>query len=182
MSLDTKTDRGWIQLSNGKPFWPLDPQMEDLEIEPIAHALSNQCRFTGHSKFFYSIAQHSLQMSYFDQTKKHGLKLLLHDASEAFLTDVSSPVKHHPSFWFYRQAEDRIQTMIYEKFTGDPIPPWGLEIFDEIMLATEARDLLSPLHPDWKFKQSPVPEKIPILSSTESYSCFMARYETLSSF
>lgn len=49
-------DGDWIQTYTNKQFWPLDPRPEDVCIEDIAHALSLQCRFTGHVREFYSTA------------------------------------------------------------------------------------------------------------------------------
>ncbi|MEM9221073.1 MAG: metal-dependent phosphohydrolase [Pseudomonadota bacterium] len=86
-------DRGpWIQTHTGVAFHILDPQPEDIAIEDIAHALSNTCRFVGHTNKFYSVAQHSVIIS--DHLPQH-LKLagLLHDASEAYLNDFARPFK-----------------------------------------------------------------------------------------
>ena len=52
--------KGWIQTFTGKRMYPLDPKPEDICIEDIAHALSNICRFTGHTKKFYSVGEHSI--------------------------------------------------------------------------------------------------------------------------
>ena len=55
----------WIQVYTGGQFWPLDPRPEEIHIEDIAHALALTCRFTGHCREFYSVAQHSLLVSYY---------------------------------------------------------------------------------------------------------------------
>src|SRR5689334_10911717 len=75
---------------SGEPFWPLDPQPEDIRIVDIAHALSLQCRFNGHTKFHYSVAQHSLIMS-FNVPLQFALEALLHDAAEAYIGDLIRP-------------------------------------------------------------------------------------------
>ena len=53
----------WMQIFTGKKFWPLDPKSEEVDIKDIAHSLAFQCRFNGHSNYFYSIAQHSVIVS-----------------------------------------------------------------------------------------------------------------------
>ena len=73
----------WIQTYSGKKFW-LDPPMWDqIDIIDIAHALSMTCRYGGHSKFFYSVAQHCCLMSRL-VPKRLALAALLHDAVEAY--------------------------------------------------------------------------------------------------
>jgi len=53
----------WIQMNNGKPFWPLDPRLSEITLEDIARSLSMQCRWNGHCKEFYSVAQHCVLVS-----------------------------------------------------------------------------------------------------------------------
>lgn len=114
---ETPTRTDWIQTYTGKKFFPLDPDPELICIEDIAHSLAMQCRYNGHTRRFYSVAQHSviLASKFF---KSHDLRFaaLLHDASEAYLSDVPLPIKHLPQFTFYREAEDRLQRMIFAKF------------------------------------------------------------------
>ena len=54
---------GSITTYSGNLFWPLLPNPADVRIEDIAHALSNQCRFAGHSHTFYSVAEHCVRVS-----------------------------------------------------------------------------------------------------------------------
>jgi 5'-deoxynucleotidase YfbR-like HD superfamily hydrolase len=94
----------WIQTYTGKAFELLDPKPEQIDIVDIAHALSNLCRFTGHSKQHYSVAQHSCLVATITERmwwEEHGspcpppvlLAALLHDAPEAYVGDVSTPLK-----------------------------------------------------------------------------------------
>lgn len=86
---------------------------KDICIEDIAHALSMQPRFGGHLKEFYSVAQHSFKC-YQLVSKQHKLAALLHDASEAYLIDIPSPVKRLiPG---YKEIEDRVMKSIAEKY------------------------------------------------------------------
>lgn len=93
---------------------PVDPNQ--IDIEDIAHALSHVCRFAGHTSRFYSVAQHSLMVSYkIPGTSREKLAALLHDAAEAFVCDIPSPVK--PLLGrSYRNLYNRIQDVIDLKF------------------------------------------------------------------
>jgi hypothetical protein len=114
-SAAVKEKEGWIVTYTGRRFYPLDPNPQDIDILDIAHALSNTCRFTGHTKEFYSVAQHSYLVSLI-LGKEQALAGLLHDASEAYLCDISTPVKHSRMFEAYRLAEDWLQGMIFLRF------------------------------------------------------------------
>ena len=143
----------WIQTASGRRFWPLDPRPEDVDIEDIAHALSLQCRFSGHTKSHYSIAEHSLRVMWcvetmYGQWTTPWLKLwaLLHDASEAYLQDMPSPIKHMPEMAAYRAAEMMVQRCVCVQF-GLPLKmPRVVHQADQILCATEARDLMGA---DW---------------------------------
>lgn len=138
------TDTGWIVTYTGKKFYPLAPRVEDIDIFDIAHALSNICRFTGHVKQFYSVAQHSV-LAARQAPVWLKLSMLLHDASEAYLCDVSRPVKHSPGMEGYRIAEARLQGLVsrrFDVFFDDPL----VHEIDNRMLMTERRDLMSSRH------------------------------------
>lgn len=143
----SKHERGWIRTFTGKRFWPLDPSADDARIEDVAHALSNVCRFTGHCASFYSVAEHSVRaarlvMNWQKDNRELALKALLHDASEAYLSDVATPVKRQPAFKAYRKAEKRLQRVLLKKWTGSPNEPALVKYADLVMLANEVRDLL----------------------------------------
>lgn len=82
-----------------KEFYPLEPKVEDIDIEDIAHALSLLCRANGHFKHFYSVGLHSLNCAKEAQARGYServmLGCLLHDGSEAYLADITRPVKRH---------------------------------------------------------------------------------------
>ena len=82
----------WMQIFTGKKFWPLDPKSEEVDIKDIAHSLAFQCRFNGHSNYFYSIAQHSVIVSKI-VSKDQAFAALLHDAAETYIGDMVSPLK-----------------------------------------------------------------------------------------
>ena len=142
-------DNGCIQTFTGKLVNPLAMRAEDVDIRDIAHALSNLCRFTGHTTRFYSVAEHSLHVwgtvfHEFGGTKRDGLYALLHDASEAYLVDIPRPLKILPQFAWYREAEARLQRTIYQAFGLDPdAEPSIVKQADTAMLGLEARDLMN---------------------------------------
>ena len=77
--------------ASGLGFDPEDPKPEAIVIEDIAHALSNICRFGGHTGSFYSVAQHSVLVS-LHTNAKFARAGLMHDASEAYIGDIIRPV------------------------------------------------------------------------------------------
>ncbi len=110
----------YITTVTGKHFYPLNPDQQNIDIEDIAHALSLICRANGHFRHFYSVAQHSLACAEEAAARGHSLAVvhgcLLHDASEAYLCDVTRPVKKHiPA---YLQAEEKLQAVIWKRFIG----------------------------------------------------------------
>ncbi len=139
----------WIQTISGLAMYPLDPRPEEIEIFDIAIALSHVCRFTGHVQDFYSVAQHSVLVSRL-VPEEDALWALLHDASEAYLSDIARPVKVQPEFEAYREIEYRLQSAIVAKFGLPVLQPASVKKADEIMLAIEARDLLGNLRPGWE--------------------------------
>lgn len=108
-----------ITTLSGKFFDILKPEEYDYDIEEIATALSNLCRYTGHVNTFYSVAEHSVLVSRI-VPERLALAGLLHDASEAYLGDVSSPLKKLlPE---YKAIEERVQRAIATSFKlGDDL-------------------------------------------------------------
>lgn len=128
---------------SGMTINPLKPNPEDICIEDIAHSLSNQCRFTGHVKKFYSTAQHSVLCSYVVEQRRSRLWALLHDASEAYLSDIARPVKHAGGFGeVYRACELALMEAVCERFELDPTEPPEIKAVDTLMLFAEMRDLM----------------------------------------
>lgn len=165
----------WIQTHSGRRFNPLDPNPEAIVIQDIAHPLSMQCRFSGHCKKFYSVAQHSVLVSYICDSQD-ALWGLLHDASEAYLVDVPRPVKRSGKFEAYREFENNMQKAICKRF-GLPVKePPSVKKADTILLATEARDLMSPLHSDWRQPTDPLPFKIEAWDQQYAKDMFMKRF------
>jgi len=144
------TSRGpYICTYTGGKFYPLDVRKSDIKIEDVAHALSNMCRFGGHSALFYSVAQHSVLVS---RELPDGMKLqgLLHDASEAYLVDIPRPIKKLADFTEYRRIERNTQKAIYKKFKVPDRDSELLHRVDNLILATEAYYLMDD--PVWARK------------------------------
>jgi hypothetical protein len=101
---------------SGKHVNPLDLRPEDIDIEDIAHALACCNRFAGHARRPVTVAQHSVYVSRLCDDTGFEKQALLHDASEAYLGDVTKWLKSTDEFAAYRAAEDRVQEQIYSKF------------------------------------------------------------------
>jgi hypothetical protein len=118
----------------GEEFTPLEPDFDRIHIEDIAHALSLLCRANGHIVHFFSIAQHSINCA--NEAKARGLSTriqlacLIHDASEAYISDITRPVKYYLSE--YKIIEKRLQDMIYIKFLGEPLSVDEFDSLDQI--------------------------------------------------
>lgn len=160
-----KTTPNWIQTWQGKRFYPLDPRGKDLSWMDIAHALSQICRYTGHCRDFYSVAEHSVLVSRRAEqlSVTEGLYCarwgLIHDASEAYLTDIAKPLKQQKVFEGYREAELILQDIIAVWAGLDIHEPLEVSKADAELLATEASQIMNPeLEKDtWYFKYPPVP-------------------------
>lgn len=171
-----RDDKSWIQTYTGKKAFPLDMRPEDVCIEDVAHALSLQCRFTGHVRDFYSVSQHSFLVSCLCDPKD-ALWGLLHDASEAYISDIARPAKKQMDF--YLEIEARITGTIAKKF-GLPMPiPESVHIADNRLLMTERRDLL--VHVDGWTQYAEPYDEIMIDPWTPVYSemMFLQRFRGL---
>lgn len=166
----------YIRLYSGRKFHFLSPEDAYININDIAWSLSNLCRFTGHVKKFYSVAQHCCYVSDHlpPEFKLHGL---LHDAQEAYCQDLAQPIKQFlPQ---YRDIEIKIEKAIAHKFgLAFPMPPI-VKAMDGILLVTEMRDLMRGS--DYKTRGfSPLPQKIMPWSPQRARQEFLKRYNKLS--
>jgi hypothetical protein len=138
-----------IQTFTGRTVTPLDIQPDQIVIEDIAHHLSMICRFNGATKCHYSVAEHSVRVAIRLHTQGHAEAArygLLHDASEAYLSDISAPLKSAHELDGYCNVENHCQEVIYARF--------GLQMNSDYhqlathadleLLATERKELLVP--------------------------------------
>jgi uncharacterized protein len=135
----------WMQTYTGRAFWPLDPRPEEIDPLDIAHALGMLCRYGGHVRRFYSVAEHCVLMSR-AVAPEFALWALLHDATEAYLVDVPRPIKHYlPD---YVAIEHRLMAVICERFGLDATePPEVKDADNRILLDERAKLLKTPPRP-----------------------------------
>lgn len=133
-----------IRTVSGKYFDITKMDPETIDINDIAHALSFQPRFSGHLPVFYSVAQHSV-MCAIHVTNNYKLEALMHDASEAYLVDIPSPIK--ALLPDYKALEDKLNKVIAEKF-GITYPfSDTLKAIDRDMLIYEWEGVMLELNP-----------------------------------
>ena len=148
-----------------KMFDPLHPKVELIDIEDIAHSLSMLCRANGHFKTFYSVGQHSINCMKEAVARGYSeriqLACLLHDASEAYLADVTRPVKAElPK---YKEIEAPLQEAIWNKWLGEPLSEEDRkQVFaiDDAILAHEFLHLM----------ETPLVDQTPEVFSTPEFS------------
>lgn len=177
---------GYILTYSGRWINPLDPSPDDIVIEDIAAALSKICRFTGHVRSFYSVAEHSCRVADAASTE-NTLWGLLHDAGEAYIGDIARPVKYSPGFGtYYRKTQTKLDVAVIEKFGLSLPEPREIKVLDEIFVHSEQRDLMpKPLyeHPDAeigydfdKYDGPLLPERIEPWNDRRAEEGFLSRF------
>lgn len=142
----------YITLRSGRKFYPLEPARGSWCLDDIAHSLSNLCRWGGHTKKLYVVAQHSVFVC--DIVRELGgsveeqKQAMLHECAEALgFVDLPRPVKHDPELNGYRFGETRLQQYIFDRYNIHPVLLPLVKKADDIALATEAYYLIR--NPDW---------------------------------
>lgn len=167
-----------IQTRFGAEFNVLEPRVEDVMIGDIAWALSMQCRYAGHTLWPYSVAQHSILLSY-AVPEEYAFEALLHDASEAYASDIVRPLKIAlPDYKIY---EDKIMACIAAALGFKYPLPEIVKEYDSRILHNERQVLFSNPF-DWGLPGEPLPNVIitpePQWKIFEDFTC---RYIQLSS-
>lgn len=178
----------YILTRSGRQFSFVNPQPDAVSVEDIAHALSHINRFTGHTKYAYSVAQHSIAVSRYLERTAASVDLqfagLMHDAHEAYIGDISTPLK---SVLPIRELEDRIQAAVGAAFelTLEQMHARGVKLADLTALAIEAEHLMPPDTVDWDCLAPVTPEMkrcmdIPMpMQPHQAARAFLARFEEL---
>lgn len=135
----------YLQTASGRFVNPFDPDPAQLDPGDIALALSNVCRFGGHCRPFYSVAQHSVIVSELVEARGGDVEdvfaALMHDATEAYLGDMPHPIKHRsPLGAAFREAEAALEAVLRERFSIKADVP-EIKRVDRALLATERRAL-----------------------------------------
>lgn len=175
MSPELVLSPSMMQTFTGKLIDLSNFREEDVRLPDISHALSIINRFTGHSKVPYSVAQHSVMVSRITEPE-YALWGLMHDASEAYLGDVATPLKNLlPG---YRELEEHVQRTIARVFRLRwPMPPEVKEA-DVRALAAEKRDLISGDH-DWGLGVEPMCGPINPYAWCQAKQLFESRFMEL---
>lgn len=145
-------------------FRPLEPVMEDIKIEDIAHALSLLCRANGHYSSFYSVAAHCINC--YDEacarklSPRIQLACLLHDASESYISDITRPVKRYLEE--YLEIEKKLADAIYKKFLITPLNEY------EASMVKLIDDSLMP-YEFLEFTGEKLVDELPFLSATPDF-------------
>jgi hypothetical protein len=148
----SSAETAWMETNSGRQFNYAHLDAGSICIEDVAAALSKMCRYNGHTRRFYSVAEHCVLMSRWvsgqaDRTIDDCKVALLHDASEAYLSDVVRPVKNFLED--YKAMEASIDGFVMAHFEVQyPFPPWLKEI-DTRILVDERAQAMNPSTNVW---------------------------------
>lgn len=162
----------WMITFTGKRFWPLDPRVGEVSFRDIGAALSMICRYGGHTRRFYSVAEHSTLLARYFLERHEGGRArfaLVHDMAEAYTGDIVRPLKKH---WpTAQEIEHRVSSTIIAAVCRSPDMAWSL---DDVIAVEEAdrRILINEMRAFWTadqieasgitFEVSPLPHVMPI--------------------
>jgi len=177
MKITQEMKDAWIQTYTGKMVRIFDFDESQVCIEDIAHALSRQCRFGGHCRPFYSVAEHSVRVYNLMTSMYNSLGTincytkffaLMHDAAEAYLGDMPRPIKKVCP-WYGEIEENVMQVILLEfkiehysdvnKFVDRDL----VQLADDILLVTERRDLMTLTNENWGMARTVLPLKNTII-------------------
>lgn len=174
---------GWIETYTGRMVTPLQPDPATLSITDIAYALSNKCRYSGHTAMFYSVAEHSVIMARFalNRGEVDGARwALLHDAVEAYIPDVPRPLK--PGLPGWREIEEDMEIAVIAHFGLGPLPLAVLDMvkrLDTRILLREAGVLLTSGGLNWRIDGRPLPVTIHGWQPAQARAEFMSLFAEL---
>lgn len=175
----TRVLRDTFRTYTGRTVSITEPTADDVCFEDIARALSRVQRFGGHCHKPYSVAEHSVLVSYLCHPR-HALLGLLHDASEAYAGDVITPLKR--CLTDYKAIEQNWMLAIGQACgLGDALTclPADVHLADGVALQTERRDVFSPSRVDPAGLPPSEAFAVMGLEADEAYDCFVHRFEEL---
>ncbi|QIG68870.1 putative metal-dependent phosphohydrolase protein [Rhizobium phage RHph_Y55] len=159
----------------GTEFVPSAPVAEDVHPLDIIHPLSLQCRYGGHVKRFYSVAEHCVHLSHL-VAPKHALWALLHDASEAYIVDIPAPVK--ALLPEYLGIEEQIMAAVCERFGLAPEMPDEVRHADIRIRSDEGMELIHGSHP-WIIPEDSFGIELDCFSPARARTVFLSRLREL---
>lgn len=166
-----------IMLHSGAWFDFAAPHNGSFTIEDVAHGLAHICRYSGQCSRFYSVAEHSLLVS--DVATGFEYEALLHDAAEAFIGDITRPLKQMlPDF---KRIEADVQKAVLERFGVEgPMPP-EIKDADLRVLAAEQRQIMPPGTDEWLAGRNIQPASVFVrhLSPEAAKAEWLGRFEAL---
>ncbi|KKN38991.1 hypothetical protein LCGC14_0747730 [marine sediment metagenome] len=191
----------WLQTLSGQAFWPLEPERATPPIEDFAASLSKLCRFAGHCKRFYSVAEHCVLMArnfkvnFGHPTMRQVMKairrgLLMHDITETIIPDFVRPIKHllyiwtpdgMVSFTVFEEGllEDLLMGLERQYDWSEPVSATGPTIkeIDSAMLATEGEQVMNKSERRWGSLPKPLPIELRCWEPEVAYQQFMECYD-----
>lgn len=137
---------GWISTYTGKQF---DWRNPEFDMEDIVHSLSNLCRFNGHCLRFYSVAEHSVLVSYLcEHAGGDPMEALLHDACEAYVGDVPSPLRQFMPD--HKKVEEALETKFRKEYNLPPSKTEECAVADRAAAILEGQRLMRPeIYKQW---------------------------------
>ncbi len=173
MSADDRGD--WCRTRSGGRFYPADPRPEDFSIHDIASGLSKMCRFSGQIEKFYSVAEHSVLVATILPPELR-LQGLLHDATEAYLGDITRPVKRLlPE---YQALEDRVWRAIAARFgVPEEMAPEVKAADNDVLLAEKS--VLFARDPGWTVPGKPADVPIFCFDHADAEDLFIRCFNNL---
>lgn len=181
----------WMETYTGVEFYPFDPKPDQFKIEDMVRAIANQCRYNGHVRHFFSVAQHSVMGSYVAEdeystdngypegfAREIARLFLLHDGIEGWIGDMIRPLKF--VLTDFGLLEDALWKIFARRFGLPEELPHEVKVVDTIMTAWEKRDVKRSVKhwPNLPFIGDEYPEIYP-QGPDAAYRAFVARFGEL---
>ncbi|UZE51104.1 phosphohydrolase [Rhodopseudomonas sp. P2A-2r] len=169
----------WMQTFTGRQYWPLDPRVDEVDITDIAEALSKLCRYGGHTRRFYSVAEHCVLLARSPICPpRYRFAALMHDASEGYVVDVIRPIK--PYLGGYAEIEHANMVVIAERYGfAWPMPPIIKEM-DARILHDERDQAMAYPPADWNVPGAALDVQLQFWSPTRACDEFLAAFREFS--